>query len=48
MTLIHHQAGCTVSALGSGLASTSAGAEAFLEIWLEELARSMAAASSPW
>ena len=46
LTVIHHEAGCTASVLGSGLASTSAGAEAFLDVLAAELAGSRASAGS--
>ena len=38
LTLIHHENGCTVTLVGSGHSGTSAGAEEFLDLWLEELA----------
>ena len=38
LTLVHHDEGVTVTAFGTGLAGTNAGAETFLELWLEALA----------
>ena len=37
LTLIHHQAGTTVTAFGTGRAGTGDGAEAFLDLWLRTL-----------